>query len=264
MKIIPLTKGYVAVVDDEDYESLAKFAWHAHEYKRRNGSVLVIAYRWPSRSTKNLGRVRRRTIYEDIMGKRPGYVIDHADRNPLNNQRSNLRWASVSQNLANRIARSRIGLKGVQKRRRRYHARLSLARKTIWLGSFASPEEAARAYDCAAKKYFGQFARLNFQKSESPESRAAARLTTVRQAKAPRRIGLWPNATGFRGVSKQPSGSFRAGIWNGGRYRSLGNYKTPQAAARAYDAAAKQQFGERARLNFPERGKRKRGQSGDG
>jgi hypothetical protein len=85
--------------------------------------------------------------------------IDHKDWNGLNNQRNNLRSASHSQNLGNgRFRRGISGFRGVAAVGDRWRAYVA----GIHLGTFATPEEAARAYDAAAIARFGEFATTNF------------------------------------------------------------------------------------------------------
>lgn len=90
--------------------------------------------------------------------------VDHIDGNGLNNHISNLRWCSVSQNEQNRAMQcnNTTGFKGVHKNHKRWQARISLNTKTMCLGTFDTPEEAARAYDAKATEIFGEFAKLNF------------------------------------------------------------------------------------------------------
>lgn len=92
--------------------------------------------------------------------------VDHLDRDPLNNQRDNLRLASRSQNGANRNIRknSLSGYKGVSwhKTAKKWTAKLTLNGKLIHLGYFDDPIDAAKAYDQAAREYFGEFAVTNF------------------------------------------------------------------------------------------------------
>lgn len=74
----------------------------------------------------------------------------------------NCRWATPSQNCANRRGWSKSGYKGISQRPSgRYAAVMRVAGKTVTIGTFDDAETAARAYDAAAKKRFGEFARTN-------------------------------------------------------------------------------------------------------
>jgi len=94
-----------------------------------------------------------------------GYVIDHINRNGLDNRRSNLRLATIAQNAWNsRRRKNRSGYKGVwyAKDKGRFRAAIWHNNKREYLGYFDSPRQAALAYDEAAKRYHGEFAVLNF------------------------------------------------------------------------------------------------------
>ena len=101
-----------------------------------------------------------------------GYMpkeIDHRDRNPKNDRIENLREASREQNLWNVKRKNRSGFKGVFFRpdRGKYWATICISGKQTHLGVFSSAEEAAVAYDKAARKYFGEFATCNFDEDSN-------------------------------------------------------------------------------------------------
>jgi hypothetical protein len=96
-------------------------------------------------------------------------VVDHINGNTLDNRLCNLRKATVLENCRNQKLRSdsEIGFKGVSKCKKykteTYRARIQINKKMrITLGIYKDPVEAAKAYDTAAKKYFGEFAKTNF------------------------------------------------------------------------------------------------------
>jgi hypothetical protein len=143
----------VILVDDQDFIIVSQY--NLSVVKGRNTFYAVY------RGTKTKFSLHRfllkpssRTIF-----------IDHIDGNGLNNQRSNLRFCSNSQNIANgRLASNNsTGYKGVSfhKNIKRYQAHIYTDNKAAFLGSFRSAIEAARAYNKAAIEAFGQFAKLN-------------------------------------------------------------------------------------------------------
>jgi hypothetical protein len=117
-------------------------------------------------------RGRQISMHRQIMQPPPGKVTDHMNGNGLDNRRSNLRNCLPTENGRNRQRnrRSRTGFKGVgqYKRTGKYYASIRFKGKTLYLGQYDTPVEAARAYDRKARELFGQFARLNFPE-EHPE-----------------------------------------------------------------------------------------------
>lgn len=151
MKLISLSRGLFAKVDDCDYDRVIRIGcWTAHE--SRPG--LFYAF------NKNGGY-----MHHFIMRSRARF--DHKNRDSLDNQRHNLRIATESQNKANRVKwrqRTSSKFKGVyfNKQRRLFHARIYLNKKAKNLGFFQNEFIAALAYDVAAETAFGEFACLNF------------------------------------------------------------------------------------------------------
>lgn len=149
MREIPLTRGLVALVDDEDAEWLGQFRWCAINGKRG----IFYAARAVNCRTVLMHRL--------IINAPPGRLVDHRDCNPLNNCRDNLRLATHSQNAANRGVRKgcSAGVKGVHRHGEYFIASICVDGQKMRLGRFASPEDAHAAYADAARKYFGEFAR---------------------------------------------------------------------------------------------------------
>ena len=161
MKQLELTRGYVALVDDDDHERLSKYRWTADV--RKSG---VYAKRYID---KRSGAKRMRIIiylHMSVMGHpRGGMQIDHKDRNPLNNTKENLRVCTALQNRSNSKSwkENKFGYRGITKRPSgRYGAYIMQNYKKICIGTFKTAELAALAYDQKAKELFGEFANLNF------------------------------------------------------------------------------------------------------
>jgi hypothetical protein len=152
--------GLAALVDDADLALVAAYRWYPQV--RRDGKVYVL------RHILTPEKHATQFIHNLIMGL---LWVDHADGNPLNNQRSNLRIATPGQNAWNackrRDARTSTH-KGVHWRARsnKWVAQIQHAGQKRHLGYFLTEEAAARAYDTAARELFGEFARLNFPKGE--------------------------------------------------------------------------------------------------
>ncbi len=151
-KEIQLNRGYIAIVSDEDYERVSKYAWTILQNK--------YAHRTPNKENP-YGRMHR-----FILQAPPNVCVDHINGNGLDNRRENLRFCNQSQNLSNVGKRSnnKSGYKGVtfESQTSKWRASITVNYRTKHLGRFNSPEEAAHAYDKAALELHGKFARLNF------------------------------------------------------------------------------------------------------
>lgn len=153
MKTIPLTQGYEAIVDDEDYDLLSRHKWCAHKS------------RYSVYAKTRIGRNNNVLMHLMILGTgSPSEMIDHANRNGLDNRRCNLRRCTRSQNLFNSKRRSdnSTGVKGVRMLENgNFRARIGVNGNRLFLGDFKTLEEAGLAYRVAALRYAGSFSRFN-------------------------------------------------------------------------------------------------------
>lgn len=150
MKLIPLTQGKFAQVDDADYDILIKRKW----YFTKAGYAVT--------------KIKRRAVslHRIILGDVSGKVIDHIDGDGLNNKRNNLRRCLHIDNMKNQGLRKNKksgNYKGVSWHiaSSKWMARIQVNKKAIHLGLFACEISAARAYNAAAVEHFGEFARIN-------------------------------------------------------------------------------------------------------
>jgi hypothetical protein len=158
---IPLDRGYVALIDDEDADLLA-YKWAANGEKRR----YYVTGTMPINGKNKRVRIHR-VILERKLGRplKSNEYCDHIHGNRLDNRRSELRVANAAQNAQNkdRPASNSTGVKGVSVHYRsgEYIARITVNHKEFYLGRFATLEEAKNVYREAAIKYHGEFARFD-------------------------------------------------------------------------------------------------------
>ena len=156
MAIIKLTRGKIAIVDDGDFEYLNQFKWHlsTHGYAMRNSKMI------------NRVKGKHISMHREIMGLAdPAIHVDHINFNKLDNRKSNLRTCSNSENSKNRkvTGNGTSKFKGVYwyKANSKWHSRITVNYQSIHLGYFNNEKEAAKAYNKAAIKFHGEFAKLN-------------------------------------------------------------------------------------------------------
>lgn len=137
MAFIQLTKGLETLIDDESFDELNRFNWYASG---------PIGFERPARRLKEEGR-KLIYIYHQILGVKPwllaGVNVDHINRDPLDNRRSNLRLVSRSENMQNRA----ISSKGISVDRTHgtYKAYIGHGVERVNVGTFQSYEEAEEA-----------------------------------------------------------------------------------------------------------------------
>jgi hypothetical protein len=158
MKLIKLTQGKFAKIDDIDFDVINKWKWR---FNSRVGAVHRIY----------LEKINGKWKFEEIIMHRfllnasKDKQVDHKNRDILDNQRSNLRICTPSENNCNKLvmSKNKSGFKGVlwEKLHKKYRAVIAKNKKIIYLGYFDTPQKAALAYNEAAKKLHGEFAVLN-------------------------------------------------------------------------------------------------------
>ena len=148
---VPLMCGGIALVSRQDVDRVMLYHWKRHA---RTGYAIA----------RINGRYVR--LHRFILGLVDGQLTDHANHDPLDCTRSNLRVANHSTNTANSRPTGRVGFRGVMltasNRFKAYIGKQDGPGKYRGLGTFKSPKDAAKAYDFAAKLVYGDFAYQNF------------------------------------------------------------------------------------------------------
>lgn len=152
MKQIPLTQGKCAIIDDSDFDIVSAHKWYA----------IWDGWNWYAGRKHNK---RQQRLHNFLMQPPAGVIIDHRDGNGLNNQRQNLKISTYSHNvhrMRKKIAHT-SKYKGVswQKRCAKWIAQIHGKGQVVYLGLYEVEEEAAKAYDSAAERFFGEDALTN-------------------------------------------------------------------------------------------------------
>lgn len=148
---LKLPCGRVAIIDSDDFEKVKNIPWYFHKPYVR--------------ATIKRGRKTERIYLHRLVKNAPtGLFVDHINRDPLDNRKSNLRICTMSQNCSNRTIQknSTTKIKGVfmerDGRQKKWRAQIKYQRKTFYLGRFYTKSEAAAAYAEKAKELFKEFA----------------------------------------------------------------------------------------------------------
>jgi hypothetical protein len=161
---IYLGEGRFTIVDPQDYYWLNYFHWCINGRREQLYAIRsdIVAD----------GKAKFVRMHREIMKPPKGLVVDHRFGNTLDNRRANLRLATKAQNMQNRRKRKDTSSQFIgvsfDKNYKKWVSQIVYQRKRKWLGRFDDEINAAKAYDEAAKKHHGEFARLNFTEDASP------------------------------------------------------------------------------------------------
>lgn len=169
MKEIKVGRDHVAMVDDADYDLVSRYRWNRRKSNRSrtiyaftnvdmHGNPLT-TYQAKHQESKDVYMHKLITGFDQT---------DHINNDGLDNQRTNLREATASQNQANTFKQRgsySSQFKGVSwdKRKKKWRACIKVYGKYKHIGHFIDEVEAAKAYDRAAIEGYGEFARPNFE-----------------------------------------------------------------------------------------------------
>jgi hypothetical protein len=149
-----MTRGYITMVSVPDAHLLQARSWSSN-HNRPKATFYAVAYT----KGKRKGERKALSLHRLILRCRE---VDHKNRNGADNRYENLRKATSSLNHANSKRIGSSGFRGVKVKGKKFSASIGYRKTTKHIGTFDTAEEAARAYDVAARKHFGEFARPNF------------------------------------------------------------------------------------------------------
>lgn len=165
MKKISLTQNQFTLVDDSDFDWLNQWKWNAtwNPHTKSFYAVRGIYLGGGRKNSKTTSIKMHRLIINVSKNKQ----VDHINHDTLDNRRKNLRICTRAENSMNRKLNinNTSGYKGISwnKPTKKWMAQIRKNGIGIHLGLFANIYQAAKAYDQAAKKLFGEFAKLNFE-----------------------------------------------------------------------------------------------------
>jgi hypothetical protein len=145
------------IVDDEDFKYLNDIKWNLARHTDKHVYAQM--------SRKIDGKDKYFYMHRILVGAKPGQLVDHINRNTLDNRKSNLRICTGQENSMNRAKQTKLPFKGICMRDGAVYASIKARGKNYPLGRFCCMLSAAAAYDQEAIKLHGEFASLNFPRS---------------------------------------------------------------------------------------------------
>lgn len=143
-----IINGNIVHIDGEDFEKVMRYQWH-----------ISTGYAYTQIDGKKI------SLHRFLLKVPEDMHVDHIDGNPLNNKKTNLRFANRSQNMMNtkKYKNNKSGHKGVywNNQMKKWQAKINVNKKSIYLGSFESIERAVKAYNNAALVYHREYGRIN-------------------------------------------------------------------------------------------------------
>lgn len=159
--VIALTDGISTIIDSQDVIAVSAFSWRA---MRAAG---VKTYYYASATSRSNGKRVTLLMHRLLIGAKPGEIVDHINRDPLDNRRKNLRLVDANQSAANKVMRNKLGYKGIRRQSGsgRFEASICFRGERRSVFGCRTPLEAAMEYDKMALETHGEYAALNFPKN---------------------------------------------------------------------------------------------------
>ena len=222
-----------AIVDDEDYERVNQYNWCVDKAKQTSVSI----YKW---TKGNKTKKQRLSHFILDLQENNNKVVTYKNKNFLDLRKSNLLILDKKTFTSTRrgVKNSSSKYKGVHwdKQKKRWRATIKVKGKSIYLGIFKSEDEAAKKYNSAALKYFGEYSYQNVIGEDNSALDVDVPINEMIQRTKKRE--------GYRGVYADEFGFI---VIAAGKY--IGWYRTEIEAAKAYNEKAKELFGDKAILN---------------
>lgn len=212
----------VIFVDNEDFELVNKYTWRLLKQPKSYSTYAIT-------NIFKKGKYNTTRMHRLVMNclKNKSIHIDHINHNGLDNRKENLRIVTPSQNQMNKNKNIFSMYKGLtfNKLRNNYTSSINKDGKTKYLGTFDTPEKAAIAYDKAAIYYFGEYALLNFNKSNYPDIKYNP-FDEIKKRK---------QNSKYKGVSMHHTNKWRSYIVINKKQIWLGLFETEIDAAKEYN-----------------------------